>query len=351
MIRFALVVLVLAAGSCTCRSRNAVPDAGLVAVVPTTPATIPDRLDGGLDVRFIALGDTGHGNDAQYAIGRAMGALCREHGCDFVVLLGDNFYPSGVDSETDPQWQTAFVKPYAPVDAPFYAVLGNHDYGGHGSGSEIDKGQHQVDYSKVNPKWHMPSTHYRFSLGGAEFYAADTNRSMFGLDEQVRTDFDQWLAEPRSGWRIAFGHHPLKSNGRHGNAGSYDGVPAVVPVAGGVGVQTFLEDHVCGKVDAYLCGHEHVLEWLAETCTSDGGVKTELAISGGGSEHTGFKEAATNRDWWRADEPGFLYVVLQGNTFTGVWFDQQGKVLFARSFTKGASAPGSAPASAEPSSH
>jgi tartrate-resistant acid phosphatase type 5 len=335
MRRVVVTVVVAFVTACPSRGRVAVPDGGLVGAADAGVSGVPARsTDGGLDVRFVAVGDTGHGNEAQYAVGRAMATVCQAQGCDFVVLLGDNFYPSGVDSETDPQWQSAFVKPYAALDVPFYAVLGNHDYGGNGSGSELDKGQHQVDYARVNPKWRMPATHYRFSQGGVDFFAADTNRSMYGLDQRVQADFDQWLGGSRAQWRIAFGHHPLRSNGRHGNAGAYDGVPSLVPIASGEGVKTFLEEHVCGKVDAYFCGHEHVLEWLADTCTSDGGVQTELLISGGGSEHTGFREAPTNRDWWRGDQPGFVYVVLQGSRFIGTWYSDDGKVLFARSFSK-----------------
>ena len=49
-------------------------------------------------------------------------------GFGFVVLLGDNFYEDGVASVDDPQWQTKFEDPYANIDLPFYAVLGNHDH-------------------------------------------------------------------------------------------------------------------------------------------------------------------------------------------------------------------------------
>ena len=54
-------------------------------------------------------------------------------------LLGDNIYDSGVTSVTDPQWQTKFEIPYMGVNLPFYVVLGNHDYGGNGAGTEFDK--------------------------------------------------------------------------------------------------------------------------------------------------------------------------------------------------------------------
>ncbi|MBL9107498.1 MAG: metallophosphoesterase [Myxococcales bacterium] len=49
---------------------------------------------------------------------------------DFGILLGDNFYVSGVSGVSgvdDPQWQDKFELPYSDLTFPIYAVLGNHD--------------------------------------------------------------------------------------------------------------------------------------------------------------------------------------------------------------------------------
>ncbi|MEW6434403.1 MAG: metallophosphoesterase, partial [Myxococcota bacterium] len=293
-----------------------------------------DAGTGPVTVRFVALGDTGKGNAEQTQVGNAIGALCASQGCDFVVLLGDNFYPSGVSSTSDPQWQTAFVNPYQNVNAPFYAVLGNHDYGGNGAGWEINKADVEVAYSMVNPKWRMPATHYKWSLKGVDFFAADTNRSMFNLDNTVRSDFDTWLPASTATWKIVFGHHPLKSNGRHGNAGSYDGLP-FVPIANGAGVKSFLEDRVCGRADVYLSGHDHNLQWLQPTCTRPGSsINTELIVSGGGASTTPFDTPARNPSYWQAESLGYVYVVIQGNTFTGTFYDGNGVQQYTRTLTK-----------------
>lgn len=310
-------------------------DAGQRAAVVALPPVDAGSPHHDTIVRFVAIGDTGKGNADQHTAGDSIGDLCASKGCDFVVLLGDNFYPTGVSSTNDPQWQTTFIEPYSKVNVPFYAVLGNHDYGGNGSGNEIDKGQHEVDYSAVNPKWRMPAPHYKFNVGPVDFFVADTNRSMYALDDRARADFEQWLPASTAPWKIVFGHHPLKSNGRHGNAGTYDGVPSVVPIASGGGVKSFLEDFVCGRADVYLCGHEHVLEWLAPTCTRPGStINTELMISGGGSGVTGFVKEPPNEDHWRAAVVGYVYVVIENKTFTGTYYDLHGKELFTRSFTK-----------------
>ena len=264
-----------------------------------------------------------------------MATVCASQGCDFVVLLGDNFYPSGVSSTTDSQWQTAFVTPYANVNVPFYAVLGNHDYGGGGAGTDFAKPANEVAYSQVNPKWRMPDTHYRFVEGDVEFFAADTNRSLFGLDDAVRTDFATWTAAaPTTTWRIAMGHHPYRSNGPHGNAGDYDPicigsacVSSPSPI-NGEKVKSFLETSVCGKVDVYLCGHDHSRQWLTPTCAG-----TELIVSGaGGGGLTPVDQK--NASYWQSDQLGFLYVVVQGRTFTGTFYSASGAVEFTRTITK-----------------
>lgn len=79
-------------------------------------------------LRFVLLGDTGRGDESQHAVA----AHARRTRPDCVLLLGDNFYPDGVVSIDDPQWDSAFqdVYPLDPLDMEFCAILGNHDHNG-----------------------------------------------------------------------------------------------------------------------------------------------------------------------------------------------------------------------------
>lgn len=283
-------------------------------------------------VRFVAIGDTGKGNTEQNAVGAAIGTHCAAQGCDFVVLLGDNFYPSGVTSTTDSQWQTAFVTPYATVNAPFYVALGNHDYGGEGTGINFPQGQNEIDYSQVNPKWRLPAFHHRWSLGDVEFFVADSNRSMFSADSQMRADFDTWIPNSTALWKIVFAHHPYKSNGSHGNAGSYDGLP-FLPFVNGAGVKSMVEQRVCGRADFYITGHDHVASWLQDTCTRSGStLNTQLIVSGNGASTTQLE--GNNPVYFEHDDPGFMYVVINGRSFTATFYDSAGTQLFTKTVTK-----------------
>ena len=278
---------------------------------------------GGPVVRYAAFGDSGKGNQGQLDVAAAVAAKCAADGCDFVQLLGDNIYDSGVTSVDDPQWQTKFEQPYAGVDLPFWVVLGNHDYGGNGAGTEPGKGQFEVDYTAVSTKWKLPSAYYQRTDQHVAFFGLDTNPAMFYLAGQQQTDVTGWIASSPSTWKIAFGHHPYLSNGPHGNAGSYDGVPFL-----GGGVKDLLDAAVCGAADVYISGHDHRRQWLVDTC----GGSTELIVSGGGAAVTDL--GGSNPAHFEAATLGFLYVRIDGNTFTGEFIDTAGNVEFTRTLTK-----------------
>lgn len=312
-------------------------------VEPTAAAITPGESKSASEsvVRFIALGDTGKGNPEQVKVAQAIKAWCNDpaHGCDLVLLLGDNFYPTGVSGPDDPQWKSKFEEPYAVLDLPFWAVLGNHDYGGNGAGTEFPKGAHQIAYSKKSAKWHLPANHYVFRAGPADFFAADTNRSMFhevnsDADSRELQDFKQWIPASKAKWKIAFGHHPYLSNGPHGNAGTYDDAP-MAPF-NGAGVKALLDETVCGKVDLYFSGHDHNLQWLEGTCAG-----TQLIVSGGGATATSVEDR--NPKWFHKAGTGFFYGVIDGDRFTGTFVDSDGAVLFTRSFEKNPAAVGPKP--------
>ena len=284
-------------------------------------------------VRFVVLGDTGEGNEDQFAVAQAIVEICAQKGCDFAVLTGDNFYDSGVSGVDDPQWQSKFEEPYMDFTFPVYAVLGNHDYGGNGIGVDFDfnKDEYQVQYTQKSELWRMPDSYYSFKQGHAEFWGLDTNEVM---TDPLNGDSDpqkQWLkdqlAKSTATWKIAFGHHPYISNGDHGNAGSYENIEGIpLPFVTGESVKAFMEDAVCGKVDVYICGHDHNLQWLEATCG------TEFIVSGAGSKAEDLP--GSNPAHFQHNMEGFLWVELMGDAFTGVFYDKTGAELFSRSITK-----------------
>ncbi len=57
-------------------------------------------------LRFVALGDWGDDDGFQPEVAAALGTWANQRPLDFVLSLGDNFYPHGVTSVNDTQWDT-----------------------------------------------------------------------------------------------------------------------------------------------------------------------------------------------------------------------------------------------------
>ncbi|MER6071606.1 metallophosphoesterase [Streptomyces sp. NPDC001817] len=71
---------------------------------------------------FMVIGDTGEGDDPQYAV--VPGFLKASQGTDFAVIASDVIYPVG---STD-DYGSKFFRPYQDYPAPIYAIPGNHDW-------------------------------------------------------------------------------------------------------------------------------------------------------------------------------------------------------------------------------
>jgi tartrate-resistant acid phosphatase type 5 len=296
-------------------------------------------------VKFIAVGDTGKGNADQRRVAIAMRDLCAAKGCDFVLMLGDNIYDAGVESTTDPQWQTKFEQPYMDVNLPFYVALGNHDYGGKlifdvgGLGNEFDKGKVEVDYTQVSMKWNMPATHYTFTFGNVGFIVLDTNSILWS--DNTYGDQAQWLPSALAEvagkrWIFTAGHHPYRSNGQHGNAGDYDApelagitIPNPLPIQNGDAVKSFFDDHVCGISQIYFAGHDHSRQWIDEPTALCG---TEMIVSGAGASVTSIQNRGNKMFYEDASKVGFMYVVVDGDKLTGEFYDGNGAMDYSRTF-------------------
>lgn len=304
------------------------PGPALPAGFEGVPVHPIDRRNAAPDtVRFVALGDGGNGNTPQYDVADAMKAVCDVDGCEFALYLGDNIYFDGVDSVDDAQFQTKFESPYAEIDFPFYAALGNHDYGGSGDGYEFWKDNYEIEYTDHSEKWTMPGDYYDFTVGPAHFFALDTNAILWGFPEEQLAWLQDLEATNTSPWTIAYSHHPYISNGPHGNAGEYDGREDD-PIDSGKYVKDFFDTAVCGQISAYFCGHDHSLQWPVTTCGD-----TELLISGAASNTTDIDDG-DNPEYFAERDYGFVWVELSGDTFTGRYYNDDGELLFERSFTR-----------------
>ncbi len=296
----------------------------------TTTGPTPDVGGGGGTgkvVRFVALGDAGEGNEAQYAVADAIEQVCAAQGCDFALYMGDNFYNDGVSSAMDMQFQDKFELPYMDLDLIFYVALGNHDYGTVSNAWE--KAAWEIEYSQYSDKWFLPAEWYTFEQAHVQFFVLDTTRLMWDKDTSAQ---QMWLgseiASSSAEWIIGMGHHPYISNGPHGNAGNYEGVTFPDVVSGGV-VKSFFDASICGKVDVYMSGHDHSRQDPMAVCG------TEFFVSGAGAKLTDFVHRDDNPVHWEDDQKeGFMWVEIADNVMTVQFYDRDGNMDFERKIVK-----------------
>ncbi len=250
--------------------------------------------------KFLVLGDSGTGGPKQYKVSNAMKTVCLSLGCDFALLLGDIIYDFGVTSANDPQFQTKFELPYANLWFPFYIVVGNHDAQGNLNA--------MVDYSMNSTKFRLPSLFYTFQEKNINFYALNSNS--LGLDQANMLKETDNLS--KSKWKIAYAHHPYKSNGLHGDAVNWQ--------------KTFFEQYLCNRIDIYFAGHDHDKEHLSKEC----GMR--LFVSGAASSI----RVITPKDntLFAKSSYGFGWVKIEENTFTFKFFDENANEEYHYTDTK-----------------
>lgn len=260
---------------------------------------------------FLVLGDFGRvGEYHQKAVARELGHAAVSLDAEFVVSVGDNFYPNGVASVNDYHWKSSFEEIYTHPNlyADWYVALGNHDYRG--------SIQAQIDYTNISRRWQMPAPYFskKMKLDDGKtllLVVMDTNPFIESyqkdpvkypdLAQQDTAAQRQWLAEtlsdpdPTISHRIVVGHHPLYSGGKRKTDKA--------TLAFEASFADFFDQH---KVDAYICGHEHDLQIIRP----EGRYTTQL-LSGAASEI----RPSGNRGGtiFAAAEPGFMALTLSGN--------------------------------------
>jgi tartrate-resistant acid phosphatase type 5 len=243
---------------------------------------------------FLVFGDFGTGTKDQYKVGASMQAFCESNPCDFSILVGDNFYPSGVRSTKDKTWKKAFEIPYAGLALQFFAVLGNHDYEGN-----IDA---QIAYTKKQKRWVMSDRYWTFEKKNIQFFMLDTE----GWDDEQAEWLEEELEGSRATWKIAVGHHPIYSYGEHGHT---------------VVLQKKLLPIIKEKVDYYLCGHDHDMQYIEKKglafVVSGAAAKTRTAGEGAGTQFS-------------SDELGFAYMQIDGDNSTLSFHDVSTDSLYKK---------------------
>jgi hypothetical protein len=209
-------------------------------------------------ITFISFGDSGSNTLNKYKISN----IIKKNNINKIILLGDNFYDNGIESEFDKRWKLEYEDLFP--NSKIYSTLGNHCY--------LGNIQAQINYSKINKNWILPSRYYDekiyfdknnyihlISIDTFEIAKDESIKCSNGMNmNKNKLDFyiksfnrkkqldwlDNILKNSKAKWKIVYGHYPIFSNGlHHGNCKEM--IEHVLPIL------------LKYNVNIYLSGHDH----------------------------------------------------------------------------------------------
>ncbi len=271
------------------------------------------------DVNFLWASDLGrNGCYDQQVIANLMGEVAKKIKPECLISTGDTHHGSGVKSVNDPRWKTNFENIYSKLDVDWYAILGNHEYRGNS--------QALIDYSKVNPRWNMPSRYYTkvFKKGGVSvrlvmldttpmierFRTSETylDAGLQNYTEQLEW-LDKVLSEAKEDWVLVMGHHPIHA---------YTKKPKSERTDMRNNVDKILRQH--NNVAMYLCGHIHSFQHLRDK-KSD----IDYVITSSAAQSRDVK--TTKRTIYCSPEAGFSVITASKKQLSVHMIDRNGNLL------------------------
>jgi 3',5'-cyclic AMP phosphodiesterase CpdA len=213
--------------------------------------------------RFGIYGDCGTNSIIQGLTRDHMNAYLNGSYMDAWLLLGDNAYAFGMDSEYQSNFFN-FYKDSFMKKSPLYPTPGNHDYNNDNPDRQND---HDIAYYKV---FSMPTkgeaggvasetqSYYSYDYGNVHFLSLDS----YGREDRATRLYDtlgrqvQWIkadlaANKNKEWIVAYWHHPPFSQGSRNSETD----PEMTAIR-----QNFIRILERNGVDLIICGHSHVYE-------------------------------------------------------------------------------------------
>jgi acid phosphatase len=277
--------------------------------------------------RIIICADTGYINDHQKLNMKVINHI----DSDFCFLLGDNFYPFGLNSIDDEQFQEKYINIFPNI--PCFAILGNHDY--------LLNPKSQIQLSSKFNNWKMPHYFYDIILDlnqdSIHFIFLDTcilakdltlrlltndvNKYLYSNIHDANYHIQiNWLKHTlqnsKSKWKIICGHYPICSNGPHQN--SVNLYNLLMPI--------FKEY----KVDCYISGHDHNLQHIFKE-------DIHFFVTGSFCDSYRFinKPVLSSHNKFYSEDYGFLYLEILGQkTLSFTFINSVGNIIYNHQLIK-----------------
>jgi hypothetical protein len=235
--------------------------------------------------RIWVIGDSGTANASAAAVRDAYKTNTGPATTDLWLMLGDNAYPDGTDSE----YQAAVFDTYPELlrKVPLWTTLGNHD--GHTADSATQSGAYYDIFSlptagEAGGLASGTEAYYSFDYGNIHFVSLEsyeTDRSPGGA---MMTWLENDLAANDKEWVVAFWHHPPYTKGSHNSDTEgrlIDMREIALPILESYGVDLVLSGHSHSYERSHLLdGHYGASSTLTGAMILDNGGGREDSAAG-----------------------------------------------------------------------
>lgn len=303
-------------------------------------------------LNFLIIGDWGGSSDSrpvtgsQLATAKGMGIAGQTFGAQFVLGLGDNFYPSGVHAGNKWRLEESFNKVYthSSLQVPWYHCAGNHDWAGKASIKL------QIEYTVQSPRWVMPSAHYSFrkvlpsgktlkfvmfdhlQISKNKKYtplpqsAAKKHTKLTGVEWPTKFVeggkawewLEHELATSKDDYIVLVDHHPVYTVCSHGDTSGLQTIPELMKK---YRVTAFMSGHDHCAMTIHRDGQTYILQGAASQAWNQAVFKKKV-------EHYGGKvEYAVHRDNKRGVKGSFSTAEATDAGLTIRHHDHEGAVL------------------------
>lgn len=280
-------------------------------------------------------GGTGFAAQTQVAAGMRHFVQHAEVRPDALFLLGDSWYGNLDGGPQSSRWLTQFedMYPREVFPGPAYTLLGNHDY--QRLPPAVNKVEAELEYARTGrgtdgkpTRWTLPARWYTFDFPThaplMHCIVLDSNMpavdgpppgANFTLTPEQQAEQLQWfeaqLQRPRTAPFLAvMGHHPVYSNGPHGDH----------PVL----VRDWDPLFRKYQVDLYMAGHDHDLQVLH----FEDHPTTHILSGGGGADLYALKEDDFSRGPYAQEVHGFSHLSVTRRELQLRHLDSGGRFLF-----------------------
>lgn len=190
----------------------------LIIGIVVFASNVSNTSNSGVSLRFMAFGDWGFAERIDKIDAINLFIQSQQEAVQAVFLLGDNFYPLGIDpllGLNDPQFRLFSDHLARNLSIPFCATLGNHDYLYGPAGARLQR-------SYNHSLWEMPS---RLNFVQFEIPDSDGMLACFWTIDSVDirpSDLDDldWhmsRSEKQCLWKILAAHYPPVTTGSYRN--------------------------------------------------------------------------------------------------------------------------------------